>query len=60
MRAMHTFVVGTKTGDRVVLGGSVLDENDPVVKGQRDFFEPVPEDPPVVRPPLMRRRPSNG
>lgn len=57
-RATHSFVYGSRTGDQWVHGGTVHDENDPLVKAFPDFFELVVE--PAPQQPAPGRRRRNG
>lgn len=59
MRATQNFAYGTKVGESWVHGGTVLEEDDPVVKAFPDFFEPVYETVPNPAPPTRRGR-RNG
>jgi hypothetical protein len=56
MRATQNFAYGTKLGESWIHGGTVLEEDDPVVKAFPDLFEPVYETVPNPAPPPRRRR----
>lgn len=60
MRATQNFAYGTKLGESWVHGGTVLDEDDPVVKAFSGFFEPVYETVPNPPPPPVLRRRRSG
>lgn len=54
VRAIQSFAGGTKHADRMVTGGEIFDENDPIVKAFPGFFERLVE----VVPEPMRHKPS--
>lgn len=57
-RATQNFAYGTKLGEQWVAGGTVFEENDPVVKSFPDFFEDVYET--VANPAPVKRGRGRG
>ena len=61
-RATQNFAYGTKLGEAWIHGGTVLPDDDPVVKAFPDLFESVYEPVPQVEKPtpVAPRRRRNG
>lgn len=51
MRATQNFAYGTKLGESWVHGGTILEDDHPLVKAFSGFFEPVVEAPAPPPPP---------
>lgn len=60
MRATQNFAYGTKLGESWVHGGTVLEEDDPVVRAFPGLFEPVFETVSNPTPPPVLRRRRGG
>lgn len=57
MRATENFAYGTEQGESWVYGGTVLDEDDPIVRAFPGMFEPVYE---TVSNPSPAKRARHG